>query len=60
MSPSIEMTEGMLPSSEIQPKWTFRSRPRVGPVARAMYWREDVARLAAAHEDRAEVADQRA
>ncbi len=38
MSPSIEITEGMLPSSESQPKCTFRSRPRVGPVARAMYW----------------------
>ena len=34
------MTEGMLPSSESQPKWTFRSRPRVGPAALAMYWQK--------------------
>jgi hypothetical protein len=39
MSPSIEITAGMLPSSESQPKCTLRSRPRVGPVALAMYWR---------------------
>ena len=38
MSPSMEMTEGMLPSSDSQPKCTFRSRPRVGPEALAMYW----------------------
>ena len=38
MSPSIEMTDGMEPSSEIHPKCTLRSRPWVGPAARAMYW----------------------
>jgi len=30
--------DGMLPSSESQPKCRFRSRPRVGPVALAWYW----------------------
>ena len=40
MSPSIEMTAMLLPSSESQPKWVLRSRPRVGPAARAMYWQK--------------------
>ena len=38
MSPSIEITDGMTLSSVIQPKCVLRSRPRVGPVALAMYW----------------------
>ena len=38
MSPSMEMTESSEPSSAIHPKCTLRSRPRVGPAARAMYW----------------------
>jgi len=38
MSPSIEMTAMLLPSSRSQPKCVLRSRPRVGPSRRAMYW----------------------
>src|SRR5262245_57087407 len=35
---AIETTAMLLPSSRIHPKWVLRSRPRVGPSRRAMYW----------------------
>jgi hypothetical protein len=40
MSPSIDTTAMLLPSSRIQPKCVFRSRPPEGPSRRAMYWQK--------------------